>query len=43
MGKIIWISLVAPAEVLGCAFVGAWRGAVEGARNVRDAWRNTHS
>lgn len=39
MKRKIYIVLTSPLEVLGCAFVGAWFGARDGYRNIRDAWK----
>lgn len=38
MKRRLYIILTAVPEVLGCAVIGAWRGATDGARNVLDAW-----
>jgi len=39
MRRRLFIILIAPIEVLACAVVGAWEGAVDGINNVADAWR----
>lgn len=35
------IVLIAPVEVLACTVQAAFFGAIEGCRNVADAWRHS--
>lgn len=34
----IFLVLIAPLEIAGCAIVGAWKGFKMGIENVRDEW-----
>lgn len=40
MRRRLYIVVTAPLEVIGCAIVGCYRGAIDGVENVIHAWRS---